>query len=152
MTTILEVIAACQRVNNVTGVRTCPENVRDYPVGEIAQASMPLVMTIPETGNSQFRSVGGKHVREARDYRIRVITAVRDTGIGWEKQKETIVLLERMMTAWFDPENDVMTAANMEFDYTEVVDTGYRENIKHAGREYHGFEIIVNVSRITISD
>lgn len=148
---LLDVIAVCQRVNaSVSGVVTAPVKIRDYPTGEIAAASMPLVMTLPDSAISEYKSVGGKYVREQRQYKIKVLAAARESGIGGEKIADTIALLDRMLAKWFTLTHEAMTTDNLEMVYTNVRDTGYKSDIDHAGRKYHGFEITVMLDRVTV--
>ena len=70
---LLDVIAVCQRVNkSVSGVVTATTKMIDYPAGEIAAASMPMALTFPDSAVSEYKTVGGKYVREQRQYKIKV--------------------------------------------------------------------------------
>lgn len=148
---LLDVIAVCQRVNRaITGIVTAPTKMIDYPAGEIAAASMPIALTFPDSAISEYKTVGGKYVREQRQYKIKVIAAVRESGIGGEKMADTVALLDRMLAMWFTKTNEAQTTDNMEFVYNNVRDTGFRNDIEYGGRKYHGFEITVTIDRVTV--
>ena len=154
MPTLHETIAVCQRVNgSVTGVKLAPVNMRDYLTGEVAAANMPYVMTIPLEASNTFGSIGARYVRERRQYLIRVIVSPKASGIGWEKPKDVVNLISLFLTKWMDETNELNTTAGLEVVYSEGVnDSGYRDNIRYGGMEYHGFEMNVAIDRIAISD
>ncbi len=152
MTTINAVIELCQRVNNaVSGIRLCPAKMRDYLPGEIAAANLPYVITLPGQATNTYRTVGGKYVRERRQYTVRVLVAPRESGIRSEKPADAIVLLDALIAKWLDTTNEAMATTNVEVVYEDdsITDTGYID-VDHGGKLYHGFEINLTIDRITI--
>ncbi len=152
MTTVNEVIELCQRVNNdVSGVRLCPAKMRDYLPGEIAAANMPYVITLPGQATNTYRALGGKYVRERRQYTVRVLVASRESGIRSEKPSDAIALLDAFLSKWLDTTNEAMNTANVEVVYEDdsITDTGYID-VDHGGKLYHGFEMSLTIDRITI--
>lgn len=149
--TVNEVVELCQRVNStIDGVRLCPAKMEQYQPGEIAAANMPYVTTWPLQATNTYRSIGGKYVRERRQYLIRVLVAPKESGIKTEKASIAVELLDKMLAKWLDTTNEAMNTDNIEVVYEDdsITDTGYID-IEHADRLYRGFELTVTIDRIT---